>query len=78
MPKEKPWPKKLVCVEANIYPDEICVGQVYPTEQYVWTKDFGFLRVKDGTSWGIRRHSDTEFRINCYPDYALFVPLIED
>lgn len=78
VPKEKPWPKKLVCVEANAYPDELCVGQVYPTEQSGVEKDYGRLRVKNGTFWGIRRHSDTDFRINNFPDYARFIPLVED
>lgn len=76
VPKEKPWPKKLVCVEANAYPEDFGVGRVYLTE---WTtRDFGLLHLKDGTSWGIVRTSDTEFRVNLFSDTALFIPLVED
>ena len=76
VPKETPWPKKVVCVEANKYPDDFVIGRTYNVEH--WEGDFGILRLKNGSSWGIRKDHDASFRINMFPDYARFIPLMED
>lgn len=76
VPKEKPWPKKLVCVEVNRYPEDFCIGRVYRTVP--GPVGYGRLYIEDGSFWGICKHSDTDFRINIFPDYARFIPLVED
>lgn len=78
VPKEEPWPKKLVCAGANRYTEDFRIGRVFRVEQFGSDKDYGHLYLEDGSHWDLRRHSDTEFRINNYPDYALFIPLVED
>lgn len=73
VPKETPWPKKLVCVESQV--ESLTVGRIYPVLH--GSGNYGEIKADFG-SWGIRRHSDTDFRINNFPDCARLIPLVED
>lgn len=73
VPKETPWPKKLVCVESLV--ESLTVGRIYPVIN--GSRNYGEIKADFG-SWGIRRHSDTDFRINNFPNGARFIPLMED
>ena len=73
VPEEKSWPRKLVCVESLV--GSLTVGRIYPVTH--GSRNYGEIRANFG-SWGIRRHSDADFRINNLPDFARFIPLVED